>query len=60
MAYVPSTMSSLATLTATSNRPLLEISPHTVTTYVKKIYQKLPILSRGEAVYEASKMGLIE
>ena len=38
---------------------LLAISPHTVTTYVKKIYQKLAVHSRGEAVYEASKMGLI-
>jgi DNA-binding NarL/FixJ family response regulator len=38
---------------------LLEISPHTVTTYVKKIYQKLAVHSRGEAVYEASRMGLI-
>jgi len=38
---------------------LLQISPHTVTTYVKKIYQKLAVHSRGEAVYEASKMGLI-
>jgi DNA-binding NarL/FixJ family response regulator len=26
---------------------------------VKKIYQKLAVHSRGEAVYEASKMGLI-
>lgn len=39
---------------------LLEISPHTVTTYVKKIYQKLAVHSRGEAVYEATKMGLIK
>ena len=38
---------------------LLAISPHTVTTYVKKIYQKLAVHSRGEAVYEASKLGLI-
>jgi DNA-binding NarL/FixJ family response regulator len=38
---------------------MLEISSHTVTTYVKKIYQKLAVHSRGEAVYEASKMGLI-
>jgi DNA-binding NarL/FixJ family response regulator len=38
---------------------LLEISPHTVTTYVKKIYQKLAVHSRGEAVFEANKMGLI-
>lgn len=38
---------------------LLKISPHTVTTYVKKIYQKLAVHSRGEAVYEASRRGLI-
>lgn len=38
---------------------LLDISPHTVTTYVKKIYQKLAVHSRGEAVYEASRRGLI-
>jgi DNA-binding NarL/FixJ family response regulator len=38
---------------------LLEISPHTVTAYVKKIYQKLAVHSRGEAVYEAGRMGLI-
>jgi DNA-binding NarL/FixJ family response regulator len=39
---------------------MLEISPHTVTTYVKKIYQKLAVHSRGEAVYEASRMGLVK
>ena len=39
---------------------LLEISPHTVTTHVKKIYQKLAVHSRGEAVYEAGRMGLIK
>lgn len=38
---------------------LLKLSPHTVTTYVKKIYQKLAVHSRSEAVYEASKLGLI-
>jgi DNA-binding NarL/FixJ family response regulator len=38
---------------------LLTVSPHTVTAHVKKIYQKLAVHSRGEAVYEASKMGLI-
>ena len=38
---------------------LLEISPHTVTTVVKKIYQKLAVHSRGEAVYEAGRMGLL-
>jgi DNA-binding NarL/FixJ family response regulator len=38
---------------------VLGVSPHTVTTHVKKIYQKLAVHSRGEAVYEAGKMGLI-
>jgi DNA-binding NarL/FixJ family response regulator len=38
---------------------LLGVSPHTVTTHVKKIYQKLAVHSRGEAMYEAGKMGLI-
>lgn len=38
---------------------LLTISPHTVTAHVKKIYQKLAVHSRGEAVYEAGKMGLL-
>ncbi len=38
---------------------LLGVSPHTVTTHVKKIYQKLAVHSRGEAIYEAGKMGLI-
>jgi DNA-binding NarL/FixJ family response regulator len=38
---------------------LLAVSQHTVISHVKKIYQKLAVHSRGEAVYEASKMGLI-
>lgn len=38
---------------------LLSISPHTVVTHVKKIYRKLAVHSRGEAVYEASQMGLL-
>ena len=39
---------------------LLGISGHTVTAHVKMIYQKLAVHSRGEAVYEASKMGLLK
>jgi DNA-binding NarL/FixJ family response regulator len=39
---------------------LLEISTHTVTAHVKNIYQKLAVHSRGEAVYEATKMGLLK
>jgi len=38
---------------------LLEVSPHTITAHVKKIYQKLAVHSRGEAMYEAGKMGLL-
>jgi DNA-binding NarL/FixJ family response regulator len=38
---------------------LLGVSQHTVTTHVKKIYQKLAVHSRGEAVYEAGKMGIL-
>ena len=38
---------------------LLEISPHTVTSTIKNIYRKLAVHSRGEAVYEGSRIGLI-
>ncbi len=39
---------------------LLGISAHTITTHVQKIYRKLSVGSRGEAVYEAVQMGLID
>ena len=38
---------------------ILTISPHAVTAHIKKIYRKLQVHSRGEAVYEAAQMGLI-
>ena len=38
---------------------MLGISSHTVTTHIKRIYRKLEVHSRGEAVYEAHKMGII-
>ena len=37
----------------------LAISSHTVVTHVKKIYRKLAVHSRGEAVFEAGQMGLL-
>jgi DNA-binding NarL/FixJ family response regulator len=36
------------------------LSPYTVGDHVKRIYQKLAVGSRGEAVYEAIKGGLID
>lgn len=38
---------------------LLGLSPHTVDTYVKRIYRKLQVHSKTEAVYEARKLGLV-
>ncbi len=37
----------------------LSISPHTVVTHVKRIYKKLSVHSKGEAVYEANQLGFI-
>jgi DNA-binding NarL/FixJ family response regulator len=39
--------------------PLLAVSRHTVTTFVKRIYRKLQVHSRTEAVYEARRLGLL-
>lgn len=39
---------------------LLDISMNTVKTHVHRIYRKLAVHSRGEAVYEASRLGLID
>lgn len=38
---------------------VLEISWHTVTTHLRRVYHKLQVGSRGEAVYEARQRGLI-
>ncbi|MFN9193209.1 MAG: LuxR C-terminal-related transcriptional regulator, partial [Pseudomonadota bacterium] len=39
---------------------LMRVSPHTVLTYVKRIYRKLQVSSKTEAVYEARKLGLVK
>jgi len=38
---------------------LLEVSAHTVTTYVRRIYGKLEVGTKSSAVYEAVSLGLI-
>lgn len=37
----------------------LSISYHTVTSHIKQIYRKLAVHSRGEAVFEATRLGLV-
>ncbi|MGH8243217.1 MAG: response regulator [Steroidobacteraceae bacterium] len=39
---------------------LLSITQNTVKTHVNRIYRKLAVHSRGQAVYEATRMGLID
>ncbi len=39
---------------------LQEISVHTVQTHIKNLYQKLAVHSRSEAVFEATRMGLLK
>lgn len=38
----------------------LGMSPNTVTSHIKHIYRKLQVRSRGEAVFEAVQLGLID
>lgn len=38
----------------------LSMSPNTVPSYIKQIYRKLEVNSRGEAVFEAMQMGLLQ
>jgi DNA-binding NarL/FixJ family response regulator len=39
---------------------LLGLSPHTVGTFVRRIYRKLEVSSRGEAVFEALQLGIVK
>jgi len=38
---------------------LLGVSPHTVTTYARRVYRKLHVTSKTEALFEARKLGLL-
>jgi DNA-binding NarL/FixJ family response regulator len=39
---------------------LLGVTTHTVATHVRRLYRKLAVRSRGEAVYEALQLGLVK
>lgn len=39
---------------------LVQVSQHTVQTYVRRIYSKLKVTSKAEAIYEARSQGLLE
>ncbi len=39
---------------------LMQVSVHTVQTYVRRIYGKLKVSSKAEAIYEARSQGLLE
>ncbi|HTY19865.1 MAG TPA: response regulator transcription factor [Myxococcota bacterium] len=39
---------------------LLALSPHTVGTFVRRIYRKLEVRSRAEAVFEALQLGIVK
>jgi len=39
---------------------ILGVSPHTIVSHVKAIYQKMAVNSRSEAVFEAIQSGLIK
>jgi DNA-binding NarL/FixJ family response regulator len=38
---------------------MLNLSSHTIASYTKHIYEKLSVSSRSQAVYEASRLGLL-
>ncbi len=38
---------------------LQAVSVHTVQTHIKNLYRKLAVRSRGEAVFEATQLGLL-
>jgi DNA-binding NarL/FixJ family response regulator len=45
--------------TAEEIAKLMQVSHHTVQTYVRRIYSKLKVTSKAEAIYEARSIGLL-
>ncbi|MEK9802243.1 MAG: LuxR C-terminal-related transcriptional regulator, partial [Curvibacter sp.] len=39
---------------------LQSVSVHTVQTHIKNLYSKLSVHSKNEAVFEASRLGLLQ
>ena len=46
--------------TAIEIAKLTQVSQHTVQTYVRRIYSKLKVTSKAEAIYEARSQGILE
>jgi len=46
--------------TADEISKLMDVSKHTVQTYVRRIYSKLKVTSKAEAIYEARSQGLLQ
>ncbi len=46
--------------TADEIAKLMQVSQHTVQTYVRRIYSKLKVTSKAEAIYEARSQGILE
>lgn len=45
--------------TADEIAELMQVSRHTVLTYIRRVYAKLQVNSKAEAIYEAHKLGLL-
>ena len=61
---MPAANASVATTAATNKSntfdeiaQFMNVSPHTIMTYVKRTYRKLQVRSKVEAIYEARRLG---
>lgn len=46
--------------TADEAAGLMQVSRHTVVTFIRRIYQKLEVGSKAEAIFEARCLGLLQ